>query len=361
MKNFAINAMALGVIAVMSVSQLAYAAETTENEKFNAVVNGTALENEVYETEDDVVMYPVREISEMLGYDLKWNEADNSCTVSDEDSSATFTVGKDTYTYGEGQTAQLGDAVELNDGLSYVPSSFLRGFFGLDVSEENNGTINITTRPEVMLEENNTVTVNKGELFGVRLESNPSTGYSWSVEKSDDIVLLNTIVDQAMNDEAPAGTNAVGAPAMNTWLYKCDVPGEYTLKYTYARSFEEKSTAQTAEFKVVVTDGNTETVTTESKELEAKKGDNFTITLEENASTGYVWTVEKEDKIELVETVEAQAENTENTEDKVGVPASKTWTFKCDEAGEYKIKFTCARSGEGETPVKVVEYTVTVK
>ena len=73
MKNFAINAMALGVIAVMSVSQLAYAAETTENEKFNAVVNGTALENEVYETEDNVVMYPVREISEILGYDLKWN------------------------------------------------------------------------------------------------------------------------------------------------------------------------------------------------------------------------------------------------------------------------------------------------
>ena len=40
-----------------------------------------------------------------------------------------------------------------------------------------------------------------------------------------------------MNDEAPAGTNAVGAPAMNTWVYKCDVPGEYTLKYTYAKKF----------------------------------------------------------------------------------------------------------------------------
>lgn len=353
MKNFAINAIALGVISVISVSQLAYAAESGNKETF---VNGVKLEQKVYENEDDVIMYPVREISGILGYNLEWNAEDNSCTVYDDDSKATFVIGSSKYTYGENQSAELGVAPELNDGVSYVPSSFLRGFLGLDISDDTSHTINITEKPEVMLEENKTVTVKPGELFGVRLEENASTGYTWSVEQNDNVELLNTIVDQAMNDEAPAGVNAVGAPSMKTWVYKCDTVGEYTLKYTYSRSFEENSDAKVAEFKVVVADENTE-ATIEEKEIEAKKGENFAITLDENASTGYVWTVEKDDKIELVETVEAQEEN---ADDKVGVPATKTWTFKCDEAGEYKITFTRSRSSD-VAPVKVIEYTVIVK
>lgn len=50
--------------------------------------------------------------------------------------------------------------------------------------------------------------------------------------------LIKTITDQAINN----GTEEiVGAPSMKTWIFKCDEPGEYKIKYTYERSFEKKT------------------------------------------------------------------------------------------------------------------------
>lgn len=358
MKNFTINVIALGIISIISVSQLAYGAELPAEDTEKAVVNGVELKNNIYETDNNVKMYPVREVSELLGYTVEWNGEDRSCTITDENSSLSFVIGEDKYSFGSGSSS-FGTAPELKDGVTYVPSEFLKGFLDLNITDENSETINITSEPEITLEADKTITVNAGDLFAVRLEENASTGYTWTVEKDENIKLLDsystTVTQTGSDTNLSESSVAVGTPSMKTWVYKCDVPGEYTLKYTYSRSFEENGETKTAEFKVVVADNSS---SAEVKEVTVNSGENFTISLEENTSTGYAWTVEKDDKIELVETADTQEENTDG---KVGVPSTKTWTFKCDEVGEYNIKFTYERSFEPGNPAQIIEYKVIVK
>ena len=111
------------------------------------------------------------------------------------------------------------------------------------------GTVNITSPVEVQLKENEEKKKKSGNLFSLKLEENVSTGYAWTVEHDNDVQLIKTITDQAMNN----GTEEiVGAPSMKTWIFKCDEPGEYKIKYTYERSFQKNSAAETHEYKITV-------------------------------------------------------------------------------------------------------------
>lgn len=145
--------------------------------------------------------------------------------------------------------AELKAVPEIKDGRSYVPSTFFSKFFSLDMRNMPDGTVNITSPVEVQLKENEANIVKSGDLFSVRLEENASTGYAWTVEHYNDVQLIKTITDQAMNN----GTEEiVGAPSMKTWIFKCDEPGEYKIKYTYERSFEKNSASETHEYKITV-------------------------------------------------------------------------------------------------------------
>lgn len=250
MKNFVFNVLALAGIALMSVSHVAFAAPIVEKLDYKAEVNGTALENQIYENIDHAHMLPVREMGEILGYTVEWNAEENSCLVgSDEVPSVKFYIGEDKYIYGADAVGELGAVPELKDGLSYVPSTFFSRFFSLDMTNEQDGTINITSPVKVQLKENEVNKIKAGENFTVKLEENASTGYQWTIEKDDKVQLLKTKIDQALNESTE---EYVGAPRMVTWTFKCDTPGEYTIKYTYERSFEKNSTDKTIEYKIAV-------------------------------------------------------------------------------------------------------------
>ena len=79
---------------------MAFAAPIVEKLDYKAEVNGTALENQIYENIDHAYMLPVREMSEILGYSVEWNAEENSCLVgSDEVPSVKFYIGEDKYIY----------------------------------------------------------------------------------------------------------------------------------------------------------------------------------------------------------------------------------------------------------------------
>ena len=67
--------------------------------------------------------------------------------------------------------------------------------------------------------------MHKGEPFRVVLEENASTGYAWSVEGDDSVILLDVRTETGGTD----GLATVGAPETKTWIYKCDIPGEYVM------------------------------------------------------------------------------------------------------------------------------------
>lgn len=239
MKNFTINTIALAIISVISISQVSYGAET------EITLNGAELENKAVSGENGV-LYPVREICGGIGFDVEWNAGDSSCVISDGERKISFAIGRNEYVIDNRQTETFA-APELINGLSYVPGEFLE-CLGLDFKTTENGT-ELISEPKVTLEENKTFIVHKGEPFRVVLEENASTGYAWSVDGDDSVILLDVRTETGGTD----GLATVGAPETKTWIYKCDIPGEYSLEYTYSRPFDG-SVEDRAEYKFIVAD-----------------------------------------------------------------------------------------------------------
>lgn len=76
--------------------------------------------------------------------------------------------------------------------------------------------------------------VKVGEEFTIELESNPSTGYRWTMTTRPDESILGLTGDYY---EAPE-TDAVGAPGKQFYRFKALKAGQTTMAFQYARSFE---------------------------------------------------------------------------------------------------------------------------
>lgn len=247
MKKIVFDIFALCTMAVISVSQVAKAAEMDEK-YYKAAADGTVLENRIYDDENNTRMLPLREVSEAIGFNVEWNDEEKSCIVGSEYfPSVKLYIGEDKYIYGADAVAELGTAPVIKEGKTYVPEKFFDELLPVSVTDDENRTINISSKPEVYLDENETKTVKAGGLFAVTMEQNVTTGYCWTVEKDDSVKLLAEKAVDTQTDEM-----ITGAPQIRTWIFKCDVPGEYTIKYTYERTFEENSAVRTAEYKLIV-------------------------------------------------------------------------------------------------------------
>ncbi len=241
-KRFFLNVLALGTMALISISQVAYA-ETVSDETINDIdLSKIELTNNVFETKNGTLMCSLREISEALGFSVEWNADENSCVVAE---SVKYYIGEDKYICGEDLEAELGQAPELVDGLSYVPVDFFSSFFSLDISLNDEGAVILSEITDDA--ENEVINVTAGESFEVVLSENVSTGYQWTIEKDDAIELVSTEVITANTAEG-----LVGAPNDVCWTFKCDEPGEYTITFTYERNFQENSAVDVVEFNIVV-------------------------------------------------------------------------------------------------------------
>jgi inhibitor of cysteine peptidase len=91
------------------------------------------------------------------------------------------------------------------------------------------------------------VSVDVGEQFEIRLESNPTTGYAWQVVDQPEVIDL---VRSAY--EAP-DTSLVGAGGVEVFVFEGASAGSGELRLEYVRSFDDPPVpAETAEFQVEV-------------------------------------------------------------------------------------------------------------
>lgn len=83
----------------------------------------------------------------------------------------------------------------------------------------------------------------------VRLQSNPSTGYSWTYTlNGDEVLRLDSVTG-----EAPAPNGMVGVPGEQVWSFRAQGSGRAVLTYVYARSWEKDAApAKTFTLTVVV-------------------------------------------------------------------------------------------------------------
>ncbi|MCC6864925.1 MAG: protease inhibitor I42 family protein [Ignavibacteria bacterium] len=87
-----------------------------------------------------------------------------------------------------------------------------------------------------------------GENFTVSLESNQSTGYSWSVGMiSDNAQVVVTGMDYDLPDNAKTGQGGA-----EVWHLKAVAPGNVKIMFYYSRAWENETPAKTVSFNVTV-------------------------------------------------------------------------------------------------------------
>lgn len=87
-----------------------------------------------------------------------------------------------------------------------------------------------------------------GENFIISLESNQSTGYSWSVGMVSD---NSQVVVAGMDYDLPEGS-VTGQGGAEVWHMKAVAPGVVKLVFYYSRSWEKDAPAKTLNFNVSI-------------------------------------------------------------------------------------------------------------
>ena len=88
-----------------------------------------------------------------------------------------------------------------------------------------------------------------GKTFIVTLESNPTTGYQWQLNKSFDKKYVELIKSEFKRSK----TDLVGAPGTEIWTFKALKSGTIKLSFKYARSWEKDvAPIKISDYKVVI-------------------------------------------------------------------------------------------------------------
>ncbi len=93
------------------------------------------------------------------------------------------------------------------------------------------------------------IEVNAGETFTISLEENPSTGYAWTIDISDESIVK---LEKDDYEPEPADKDIVGIGGLRILTFKGLKEGSATITLTYERGFEENSATETLVYNVKV-------------------------------------------------------------------------------------------------------------
>ena len=264
------------------------------------------------------------------------------------------------------------------------------------------------------------IVVEKGEEFSIVLESNPTTGYRWMLQKELDEKIITL---QKMEFEEPE-SDLLGAPGEERWTFQAEGLGRTTIELKYARPWEEADSSKAAggeraadvggeddaragetsfqsggtEESAVEAEGRaateTEAVTGDTasgtetvvfnvwvkkkgaadkepekyddpeEAIEVEEGLRFSIVLESNPTTGYQWRLAEpldEEILGLVSAVfEKKGGGHAEGEEVVGAPGEEVWTFEALGKGEAEIHLEYVRPWEEKAPEESKTFKVEV-
>ena len=267
------------------------------------------------------------------------------------------------------------------------------------------------------------IVVEKGEEFTIALESNPTTGYRWMLQKELDDKVITL---QKTEFEEPE-SNLLGAPGEERWTFKAVGLGRTTIELRYARPWETGDSSsgevttpgegsapsargtgeegkgevtdkaspklaltkeageeveqeevgeaeagaqgETLVFSVWVkkkgaTDKEPKKYDNPDEAIEIEEGLEFAIVLESNPTTGYQWQLAEplDGKILSLVSATFESKGGGEGEEKVGAPGEEVWTFEAVGPGKAEITLAYARPWEKEAaPEETKTFKVEVK
>ncbi|MAI66766.1 MAG: hypothetical protein CMJ26_02675 [Phycisphaerae bacterium] len=97
------------------------------------------------------------------------------------------------------------------------------------------GTV-VINRPFSAVDSDRNIVLSLGRTFEIVLPSNPTTGYSWSLDVHDSSVIKN-VANTFISDVS----GRVGVGGSTTWTLRAIGKGETVLMFSYQRPWEEKA------------------------------------------------------------------------------------------------------------------------
>ncbi len=79
------------------------------------------------------------------------------------------------------------------------------------------------------------ITVKPGQTFKIKLEANPTTGFTWQMQNPIDKSLLTVL-----NKSFTAKGKSAGSPGEEVWQFKALKKGTIFLTFAYRRSWESE-------------------------------------------------------------------------------------------------------------------------
>jgi predicted secreted protein len=191
------------------------------------------------------------------------------------------------------------------------------------------------------------IEANVGDDFTITVASNPTTGYEWQLAQPLVGGVLDLMTSEYMPPEPEADVE--GAGGKEVWTFKAKGLGDTTVFMKYVRSWEGNATpADQRSFNIIV------------NATEVDVGDEFTITLDSNATTSYEWQLADTLDESILELVGSEY-TIPNDEGLAGAGGIEVWTFKAVGAGETDVSMKYVHPWEEEgTPAKERTFSITV-
>ena len=132
----------------------------------------------------------------------------------------------------------------LSAGNYTVHVNGVTGSFELAIDNTLDGPTNpMPPGQQVITEANNgtTISLEKGETFYLRLQDNPTTGYSWKLNLSQGLNTTDILGTYSQSESKEGEKPIVGAGGVHLWEIKADSKGNQQVTAIYKRSWENET------------------------------------------------------------------------------------------------------------------------
>lgn len=157
-----------------------YAAPVIEKNDYTTQVNGTWLQNPIYENKDHAHMYPLREVCELLGYDVVWEPTTKKITVTGDNIIAECKSGESSVLVDGDMVFELRAEIENKNGMTYVPSLFFTNIFPINMTNEPNEVILVEKQTNQV-----TATITDATMNTLSVQTAEGTYYTFDTSNAD--------------------------------------------------------------------------------------------------------------------------------------------------------------------------------
>ena len=155
-----------------------FAGEINTYLEYSISFDNNKLSQKAYKESEDY-MFPIREISEVIGYKVDWSESDRTVTITGNSKKAEFKIGENKYTIDDDMIFVSKLPSEIKNDSTYVSAGFLDNFLDIVIREPDNGTISIMSIKKIE------GIIEAASMTMLVLRADKGKKYSFNTEKTE--------------------------------------------------------------------------------------------------------------------------------------------------------------------------------